>query len=276
MSTHPSPDLAAASASDPAAEERSRRWRPTRRGFLIGLGAGGAGVALALRFGLPIMHLRVAESMDGAGAGDSPFEPPTNDPLAWFELRPGEPMRLYLAKVEMGQGVHTALAMIAAEELELPLEALEVVQASTATGPGDSFGTSGSTSIAVTYQPLREAAATLRELLRAEAARRLDVPAERLVARDGAFVVDGTGSGAAPSIAYTELVDDTSAWEVPETPAPLKPTSEFRLVGGNARRVLRTHDGVVHANCHRVAHCHHRHLVLRCERHVVAVARLAD
>ena len=64
----------------------------------------------------------------------------------------------------MGQGIHTALAQIGAEELGLAVADLEVVQASTHTGPNDSFGTAGSSSVSGVYDALRQAAATLRQL----------------------------------------------------------------------------------------------------------------
>ena len=121
-----------------------RRWRISRRGFLIGAGVTGVGLALGVTLGLPALHLRMAEMLDSGGGMGSDF--PT-EPFAWFEILEDRRLRLYLSKVEMGQGVHTALAQIAAEELGIAWADLEVAQATTHVGPADASGTAGSTSV---------------------------------------------------------------------------------------------------------------------------------
>ena len=60
---------------------------------------------------------------------------------------------------------------VIAEELEIEWDKLDVVQVGTGQGLDDSSGTGGSTSVSALYLPLREAGATLREMLRAEAAK---------------------------------------------------------------------------------------------------------
>ena len=70
-------------------------------------------------------------------------------------------------------------------------EWLEVLHASTNQADGNFRGTSGSMSVATLYDPLRQAAATLREMLRAEAARMLEQPADALMPRDGGFELPG-------------------------------------------------------------------------------------
>ena len=101
-----------------------KSWRPTRRQFLLGLGVGGVG---ALALGVPAMQLGIARWLD---KGNFPSMHGKLDPTVWFELLPDDRVRLHLPKIEMGQGIHTALAQIAAEELEVPWEKLEVVHAS--------------------------------------------------------------------------------------------------------------------------------------------------
>ena len=96
-----------------------------RRLLLIGAGLAGGGLALGFLFGVPAARLRIAESTDEGGGG---FFSQSNDPLAWFEVRPDSSVTLYVPKVEMGQGVHTALKQIAVEELDIPWESLEVQQ----------------------------------------------------------------------------------------------------------------------------------------------------
>ena len=84
-------------------------------------------VILGVWFGLPAARRRIAVTM--AGSFSIP-ERPLN-PLSWIEVLPDNRIRLYVPKAEMGQGTHTGLAQIAAEELEVPLDRMEVVHAST-------------------------------------------------------------------------------------------------------------------------------------------------
>lgn len=207
------------------------RWRVSRRGFLIGAGVTGVGVALGVTFGLPALHLRVAEMLDSGGG--APRDLP-RDPWAWFEVLADSRLRLYLSKVEMGQGVHTALAQIAAEELGIGWADLEVAQATTHVGPADSSGTTGSTSVATLYTPLRQLAATLREMLRTEAAAVLGQPGDQLVIDGRGFAVS---SDAAKRIDFYPLVANKQDWEVPETAPPLKAFAEFQVIGQPLPRV---------------------------------------
>jgi len=219
----------------PAGRERPRshrRWRLSRRGFLIGAGVTGVGLALGWTLGLPALHLRMAESFD-SGEGAPGADWPT-DPWAWFEVLEDSRIRFYVAKVEMGQGVHTALAQIAAEELGIAWADLDVAQATTHVGPADSFGTSGSMSVTSLYTPLREVAATLRELLRAEAATTLGQAADKLVIDGRGFAVNGD---AATRVDFYTLVANKSEWEVPETPPTLKNFTDFQVIGQSLPRV---------------------------------------
>ncbi|MDP8232282.1 MAG: hypothetical protein P9L91_06380, partial [Candidatus Zophobacter franzmannii] len=86
-------------------ETKKRRWRPSRRGFLIGTGIVGGGLALGFVYGVPALRLVAANALNGsAGPGGA-----TNEPTAWFEISPDNRVRLYVPKVEMGQGIHTAI-----------------------------------------------------------------------------------------------------------------------------------------------------------------------
>lgn len=155
----------------------------SRRGFLIGAGVLGGGVALGYVFGVPALHLSVAERLDG-GEGQ-----PNNigrEPSVWIEIAPNNQATFYIPKIEMGQGVHTALAQIMAEELEVKWDDVKVVQANTTHGPVDGAGTTGSTTVSSMYSILREVAANMREMLRAEAASQLGKAPSDLIAANGA------------------------------------------------------------------------------------------
>lgn len=203
-----------------------RRWRLSRRGFLIGAGVTGAGLALGYAYGLPLLHLQMAEMLDRGEMARGSFD--TTTPWSWFEVLADSRIRVYIPKVEMGQGVHTAIAQVAADELGLAWDDIDVAQATTALGPADGSGTSGSNSVSSTFTPIREVAATLRVMLRTEAANRLGQPAEQLVIDGRGFAVEGDLT---QRIDFAALVADKRDWEVPDTAPALKTVDEFQLIG---------------------------------------------
>ncbi len=209
---------------------KKRSWRPTRRGFLIGTGIAGGGLALGWVFGLPAIQLTAARFLDGAASPSGIG----NEPTAWFEISPDNRVRLFVPKVEMGQGIHTAIAQIGAEELAIPWERLDVQQATTHLGPGDSFGTAGSSSVSGVYQPLREAGALLRTMLMGEAAVALGLPVTGLEAVDGGVQVMGDPS---QRLTYGELVARNPEWEVPKEVPALKAAADFAVIGQPKPRV---------------------------------------
>lgn len=208
-----------------------RQWRLSRRQFLIGAGVVGGGVALGYVFGWPKVQLKAAELLD-SGAGGRPSDI-TTEPTVWIELSPENRVTFFIPKIEMGQGVHTALAQILAEELGVEWQAVSVIQADTVRGPLDSSGTTGSTSVSSMWPVLRAVAATMREMLRAEAARQLNVSGVDLAIESGAFVIAATNT----RLLFGEVVKNKQGpWEAPnETPA-LKPVSDFTLVGQSVPR----------------------------------------
>src|SRR5688500_12977797 len=127
-------------------------------------------------------------------------------------------------KVELGQGILTALAQIAAEELDVALEKIRIVPASTAHSPDEGV-TSGSLSIQDGGKALRIACAELRALLLGRATKRLGVDLDQLV------VENGTVRGAGRSVSYWELADVDG--EIPGA-AALKPANAYRVVGTSA------------------------------------------
>lgn len=213
-------------------ESNIKRWRMTRRGFLIGLGATTATAAVGVMAGLPKIQLLMADMVD---SGSSNFSSMTNAPNAWFEITADNKIRFFSSKVEMGQGVHTSLAQIGADELEVSLDQVEVLQASTARPFADQRGTGNSDSISSSYIPLREAAASLRELLRQQAAVQLNVDPTALSLADGEIWIT-----AAPDqrLTYGDIVAqlDMHTVEFPED-VPLKNSADFRYIGQPVERV---------------------------------------
>ena len=210
-----SAQIDASDVSEPT-EAANKKRRITRRQFLIVAGASGAAALVGLRvLGLPYARLQIADYLDSSGG------PPIGikaAPTAWFEILPDNRVRLFLPKVEMGQGVHTALAQAAADELEAAWENLEVLSAATGQGLDDPVGTSASNSVSSLYMILRQAGATVRQMLRAEGARQLGRPVEDTAAEQGYVFVKND-----PAVrrSYGEIMAAAPALTVPEQPAPL-------------------------------------------------------
>ncbi|MCI3952495.1 MAG: isoquinoline 1-oxidoreductase, partial [Burkholderiales bacterium] len=133
---------------------------------------------------------------------------------------------LYSGKVDLGTGVQTALAQIAAEELSVPLRKVTVIQGDTALTPDQGI-TWGSLTIQAGGMQIRQACATAREALVQRAAEKLRVPAKELYAKDGRVLVLGSERG----VAYTELIGGKH-FEMKVNPkAPTKPPSMYTIVG---------------------------------------------
>jgi len=210
--------------------QTSTQKRLSRRDFLIVLGVGAAGLYAGVRLGTPYLRLRLVDWLESSGGPPSNIEAP---PDAWFEILPDNTVNLYLPKSEMGQGVHTGLAQIAAEELEIGLEQMVVFHASTARLV-DPVGTSASNTISSLYTPLREVAATLRELLRTEAARQLNTQQDELDLADGVFSLKSDPN---QQRTYGELFQSLEEWELPEGPPPLKNPAQHKHIGQSYPRV---------------------------------------
>src|ERR1700746_384845 len=118
--------------------------------------------------------------------GALPFSLRNNRKLeGWIRLEPDETVTIFTGKAELGQGILTALAQIAADELDVGLEKIRMVSADTSRGPDEQY-TFGSQSIEQSGGAIREASAEARGILLAAAARRFGVRAEDLQVTKGA------------------------------------------------------------------------------------------
>jgi CO/xanthine dehydrogenase Mo-binding subunit len=139
---------------------------------------------------------------------------------------------VYSGKVDLGTGVRTALTQIAAEELCVPTDRVKVIQGDTQLTP-DQGVTYGSLSIQVGGMQIRQAAATAREALLADASGILGVPRSELVVKDGTAVPKSGGNG----IAYATLVGDREFSLKVDPKAPLKDPKDYTIVGKSMARL---------------------------------------
>ena len=167
--------------------------------------------------------LEMAETMIPPYSGDL-------SPNLWIQITPENEIILHSSKVEMGQGSFTSIAQLAAEELEVPFEKVKVVHAETASGNIDGMSTGGSLTIPALWGPVREMAATMREMIKGKAAEQLNVDVASLK------IGNGTISGGGQTLTYGEIVKDVTDWEFPDTP-PLKEQKDFKFIGKPLPRV---------------------------------------
>ncbi|MFK7807719.1 MAG: molybdopterin cofactor-binding domain-containing protein, partial [Saprospiraceae bacterium] len=193
--------------------EDKKKKRFSRRKFLI-RSTVGVGVLLGTAYLTRPMWRRALAGI--ANTAESPYLGSTDSPSIWFEVTADNKVILYSPKVEMGQGVFTGLAQIAADELGVDMEQMIVRHAPSITGNVDKFATGGSTSIFSLWEPLRELAATFREMLRIEAAKQLGIEVSALSVNKAVF------SGSGKEISFGEIVKNVTEWKVPDTPE-LKP-----------------------------------------------------
>jgi nicotinate dehydrogenase subunit B len=150
----------------------------------------------------------------------------------WIRIARDGAVHVYTGKVELGQGLRTAIARIAAEELDVALERVVVHTADTAQGPVE-FPTVGSLSVEHSGGAVRQAAAEARQLLLEEAAKRLDAPVAELVVRDGWVSSRDGGTG----VGYAELQGGRPfEHEITGEVAPKAP-SQHRIVGRPGPRI---------------------------------------
>ena len=143
-------------------------------------------------------------------------------------LRIGEDGRVscLVGKIEMGQGVVTSLAQMLADELDVPLESVDMIMGDTDLCPWD-MGTFGSLSTRVFGPALRAAGAEARLALLELGAEYLKVPQDRLMTVDG-FVVDSADRQT--KVAYAKLAKGRKIERLLTGKAPLKKPSAFKIM----------------------------------------------
>ncbi len=150
---------------------------------------------------------------------------------AWTKFTSDGRVAISPGKVEIGQGIVTALAQIAADELNVDLGRVQMIRASTAASPNEGV-TSGSLSIQQSGRAIRHACAEIRQIFLAAASDRLGVAADQLEIRDG--VIYGPGN---VTTSYWELATEISLDRDATPGAAAKPAAKRALVGSSVQRL---------------------------------------
>ena len=158
-------------------------------------------------------------------------------PNAWIRILANGTIVFTLDRVEMGQGTMTSHAAMVCEELEVDPKQIEIEHAEAKrvyVNPDRQIRvqiTGGSTSTKSSWQPLREAGAVAREMLRRAAAETWRVPLAQCVATAGTIRHEASKRVAA----YGELVKAASQQDVPSV--TLKEPSQWKLIGKSIDRL---------------------------------------
>jgi isoquinoline 1-oxidoreductase subunit beta len=137
-----------------------------------------------------------------------------------------------LHRTEVGQGITTAVAMMIAEELDLPLEKVDVSLADARPELLMNQLTGGSNSVRSIYTPVRTAAAIARQQLVRTAAAQWNVPASEVTTKDGVL-----SHRSGRSAGYGSLAKAAASPRTEQASAKLKATADFRVLGTAHNRI---------------------------------------
>jgi isoquinoline 1-oxidoreductase beta subunit len=183
-----------------------------------------AGGGLALAFG----RFR-------ANAAQATDSPPPAMLSGCIHISPDDSVVLYVPRSEMGQGVHTGLAMLVAEDLRPDWSRLSVRTADLTAAYGlqhDDMRTAGSDAITSQFDGLRRAGAAARHMLRLAAARRWNAPLDDIEAEDGWVRRLSNGQRAS----YGELAAEAAGFAPPQT-IVLRAPADWTVIGTRPHRL---------------------------------------
>lgn len=229
MTKNPKPTL---TPEEEAARKQKRGI--SRRNFLLVLGGGIGAVAVGAYLGRETIVREARLAFNGVFLNSGiPTVAAPEQPFVWLRIDADNTATVIVPKIEFGQGVHTALAQIAADEAGLAWDQVRVEQADTDSGfnPELMF-TFGSSSVLALYAPIRKVSAALRDMVLAEAAVQLGVAVAALRAADGQIF-----NGEATALTYGAVIAAKQGeWTVPSAPR-LKTPAERTLIGQPVPRV---------------------------------------
>ncbi|MFY0688276.1 MAG: xanthine dehydrogenase family protein molybdopterin-binding subunit [Cyclobacteriaceae bacterium] len=187
----------------------------SRRAFLKQAGIGGSALILGIT-GMstshPVVKKFTFEGLDALGLNDFIF------------INPAGKITLVNHRPEMGQGVYQSMPSLLAEELEVSMDEIHIVQAKASEIKYDHQLVGGSGSVRKSWTPSRKMGAAAREMLVKAAAEQWGVSVSQCAAKNGKVHCQGK------SLTYGELVQAASKLPVPENPK-LKAKKDFNILG---------------------------------------------
>ncbi|MEJ1239398.1 molybdopterin cofactor-binding domain-containing protein [Chryseolinea sp. T2] len=151
---------------------------------------------------------------------------------SWIHIGANGQITVLTGKAEVGQNIRTSLAQIVAEELDVPMESIEMIMGDTALTPFDR-GTFGSRSIPYMGPQLRKAAATARQHLLELAARKWKVNTESLTTEDGKVI----HASSKQSATFGSLTEGKKMLERIREDIAVKPVSKWSIAGKSISKV---------------------------------------
>ena len=191
----------------------------TRREFTAGIGA----IVVAFSIDPKLALTQQAAPLPGSLAQNRMLD-------AWIRINTDGTATIFPGKVELGQGIITALTQIAAEELDLSLSRVRVLTTDTSYSPNEGV-TSGSQSIEYGGTALRLASAEVRGILLDLAAKRFGVSADTLTVADGTI-----GSRDRRKVGYGELAADLDLHREATAKIAPKRIAAHKIVGKSIQR----------------------------------------
>ena len=191
----------------------------TRREFTAGIGA----IVVAFSIDPKLALTQQAAPLPGSLAQNRMLD-------AWIRINTDGTATIFPGKVELGQGITTALTQIAAEELDLSLGRVRVLTTDTSYSPNEGV-TSGSQSIEYGGTALRLASAEVRGILLDLAAKRFGVSADTLTVADGTI-----GSRDRRRVGYGELAADLDLHREATAKIAPKLVAAHKIVGKSIQR----------------------------------------
>ncbi len=191
-----------------------------------------AGGAVVVAFGLGPTRGRRAAAQTAASADNFLGKTVATDAVDGFlAIHADGSVTLFSGKVDLGTGARAALRQMAAEDLDVRIERITMIEGDTALTP-DQGPTAGSMGVSRGGMQIRRAAATARQALLVRASQRLGRPVTDLE------VVDGTvrPKGGGPGISYGELIGDQRLNLKVDQKVPLKEPAAFRIIGKPVQR----------------------------------------
>jgi isoquinoline 1-oxidoreductase beta subunit len=192
-----------------------------RRDFIRITGLTGAGLFLGLRSIGKGLFEPASMMQDAAPGSLTPF----------VHVEPSGKIIIYNIKPEIGQGTWQSVPTMIAEELEVPLEQVDIRNSNGAKIFGEGQSVGGSYSIRGHYQQMRGVGAAAREMLITAAAAQWGVPAGECYADNARIHHRPSGK----SVGYGELADAAAKLPVPKEPK-LKDHKDFKQIGKAVRR----------------------------------------